>query len=183
MPWEGDVSPSDGKVEWISDEEYRDFLKGQYINFGFWYVPIFVMSMISTYAVVTQIFSYGHISSRTTDVAVILMMFLFVENYFRLILYAIEWILRWFGSVGKIANWLMWYSVKLLRPFQIATGFGLALMFTYSAIESKEPYLYVVATYGLWNWVVTKYRDHVLEYLAILRAEAYKPIFDWEFFS
>ena len=178
MPWEDNTSPSDGNVEWISDEEYRDFLKGQYINFGFWYFPIFMMSLISTYALITQYYDYGHISSQASDVAVILMLFLFLENYSRLILYASEWILRWFGSVGKIANWLMWYSVKLLRPFQIATGFGLALMLTYSAIENSEPYWYVVASYGLWNWVVTKYRDNVLEYLAILRAEAYKPIFD-----
>lgn len=182
VPWEGDANTSDDKVEWISDNEYRDFLKSQYTTFGSWYLATFGLSLISTFAVIIQTFSYGS-NSEAYDVASFLIVVLLLENYIRLILYAMEWVLRWFGRVGKLANWLMWYSVKLLLPFQIATGLGLAMMMSYSATESDESYWYVVATYGLWNWVVTTHRASVLEYLTILRAEAYKPIFDWEFFS
>lgn len=186
MPWEDDSSPSSDRdefLEWVSDQEYRDFLSKQYSDFGFWYAGIAAGSIASTIVALFMAWDWGYNDTRATEIAAILSVVLFIENYYRIILYALEWILRWFGLLGRVVNWMMFYSLKWLPGLQILAGMGLLLMTYYTFTDSGEFYWYVYGVYGLWYWVIWRYRDNVLEYLTILRAEEYEPLIDWSFFN
>lgn len=118
-----------------------------------------------------------------TEIAAAITGMLCLGSMGKLMLYASEWTLRYFGLLGRIANLGNYYTLMYAWVLQIGSAAALAY-YVVEAINYNSDIEYgIFALYAAWNAAVFYFQDDVLAYLEILQEEMYLPLIDWSFFS